>query len=387
MAGGLAQAQPSSAGWAIMGSQAEIALNSGWIFDQRESGVGTFLTNASPTSSGLTFLSTGDATGLYVIGRAVRVIQAAGTVIATVGQSSFAAGVTTVYLNQFSTQSGLSTVATTGVITSVAASPLVVGATGGAVFSGGYTVTPTTGTGSLFAYSAGAAIALGLNPATVGDIRLGNSRGIIFRNALNTADKDLIYADASDVITIGTVGTNAAISGALKLGATPASSGGLRLTYSATAVVGRTSTGGDDVIWPHQTASGTLSTDTSVALAGTYTTLVTLTLGAGTWRVEAGVTLGSTGAAPGPANVKILDNGATIPSGNLATVFFSSANIVGASTVLACSAALSAIITNTTGFTVGLNVVGSTQIKAYAFIPQSTAGSGPATYMNAVKIG
>src|SRR6476660_3491219 len=101
MAGGLPIFQASSEAWPAYGAMASSALNSGWILDERFDGVGGFVTNCSATSSGLTFVSTGDATPFYLIGRTIRVIHAGGTSICTVGQSSASGGVTSVYINRF----------------------------------------------------------------------------------------------------------------------------------------------------------------------------------------------------------------------------------------------------------------------------------------------
>lgn len=125
MAGGLAVTQGSSDAWAEMGAQAERALNLGWVLDQRANGAGGFTCNCSPSSSGLTFTSTGDGTAFYKAGRTFRGIQAAGTVYGEVSGSVFSS-VTTVTIKNVVNSLGLST----GTFTSVALG-LVYESTGG----------------------------------------------------------------------------------------------------------------------------------------------------------------------------------------------------------------------------------------------------------------
>lgn len=125
---GLAIVQASSEAWPENGAQAERALNTGWILDQRVDGAGGFVTNTSPTSSGLTFQSSGDGTtgsgnGLYTVGRPVRVLQSGSSAYAKVSSASVALGVTTVILGNFSTNA--STALSTGAVTSAAVGPML----------------------------------------------------------------------------------------------------------------------------------------------------------------------------------------------------------------------------------------------------------------------
>jgi hypothetical protein len=372
---------------------ASSALNSGWILDERFDGLGGFLTNCSPTSSGLTFISTGDATGFYIIGRALRVIQAAGTAICTVGQSSFAAGITTIYLNQFSTQSGLSTVASTGAITSVAASPIVVGTTNHNTFSGGITVTPSTNTGSVFDFGAGSAASFGTSPSTAGVIRIPNTQYIFARNQANTGNIQIVGANGenpqlgalANVVNIAAGGGIVAQIGLtyMALGATPGSSGLFRLANSAIAIVGKTSTGGDDVIWPHQYSSTTLTAG-DIATSGTnFTTIITKTLAVGTWHITAGMTINSTAGGVTYAVAKITDGTNDLVSSYLTQT----GSLIGASTTAGITIPLSVIVSHTTALAYNLQLASdSTAVKAKAIVPGPLGTTG-ATWFTAVKIG
>src|SRR5512143_3233986 len=99
---GLSIAAASSQAWAAMGSQAEVALNSGWIADQTITSTGGFNTAAAP-STATAFLSSGDGTtcsgnGFWAVGRAAKVVHTGGTAVALVSAASYAAPVTTVTL-------------------------------------------------------------------------------------------------------------------------------------------------------------------------------------------------------------------------------------------------------------------------------------------------
>lgn len=374
MAGGLAQAQASSAAFATMGSQAEVALNSGWAFDQRDN-AGSFLTNASPTSSGGTFISTGDATGFYIIGRAVKVIQAAGTVIGTVGQSSFSGGITSVYLNQFSTAANLSTALSTGAITSAAGSPIYPLSTANNTFGGPYVISSTGGNPN---------VSFGVSASTLDIMGFPNNAGITARNAANTLNAYLLYLDNSDRASVG----DAAVvwlsrtGSAVQIGVTPASSGVLRLPQSAIGIVGRTSTGGNDVIYPMQFQSTTLGADIQSSGVN-FTTIFSKTLGVGTWHVTAGMMVGDTGAAA-YALARITDGVNDYANAEVLLGF-------GGTTAKASAMVLSAIVSHSTALAYQLQLGGaSTTPKAKAISPNSTAAGSTgavATWWTAIKIG
>lgn len=384
MAGGLAITQQSSDGFAEMGAQAERALNTGWILDQRADGAGSFLTNTSPTSSGLTFVSTGDATGFYTIGRALRVIQAAGTVIGTVGQSSASGGITSIYISNFSTASGLSTALSTGAITSAAASPITVGATTNEnIFSGGLAVTPSTGVATGWWFSGLLSyLAVGATPATAGSVRIPNATYLITRNAANSVDFTLIGASTNNQTWIDANANGTLFGGPVSWSSSAASQGFIRLPNSTIAIVGRTSTGGNDTIWPVQFASTTLAADVNLSTTiNTYTNVFSKLLATGTWKITAGVTVSSTGTAIGGISVR-LDNGTdTFGSGNGRIT-------AGATTGGFVSVTVGAIVTHSTGLTYNLavayDIANSTSVKAKALNGFDTTG---ATWFTAEKIG
>lgn len=183
-----------------MGAQAERAVNTGWVLDQRADGAGAFITNNSPTSSGLTIKSTGDATAFYLTGRVLQIVQAAGTALCTVGLSTFSGGITNIFLTQFSTAAGLSTAASTGVITTVSASPMIVGSTNSNFSGGAYWNPSTGGVGSLLSFvGTGPAIAIGDTSATVGTIRIPTLGSLQARNGANNGNGVMIAAAAAGV--------------------------------------------------------------------------------------------------------------------------------------------------------------------------------------------
>src|SRR5438105_1197313 len=102
---GQALAASSSQAWAGMGSQAETALNSGWILDQTITSTGGFNTAAAP-STATAFLSSGDGTtgsgnGFWALGRPTKVVHTGGTAYAQVTAASYGAPVTTVTLGLY----------------------------------------------------------------------------------------------------------------------------------------------------------------------------------------------------------------------------------------------------------------------------------------------
>ena len=144
----LATVQGSSNAYASVPNQYADALGSGWILDQRlATSTGGFVTNTSPTSSGLTFTSSGDGTtgtgtAFYAIGRPVRVLQSGSSAYAKVASASVSLGITTVTLSGFSTN--WSTALSTGAITSAAVAPVFrYFATSGDLIYAGASASPT----------------------------------------------------------------------------------------------------------------------------------------------------------------------------------------------------------------------------------------------------
>lgn len=405
-----------------MGFQAENALMTGWVLDQRVDGAGGFITNTSPTSSGFTFLSTGDATQFYVSGRAVKIVQAAGTAEATVGQSSFAAGITTVYLNQFSTQAGLSTVASSGAITNVAASPIFPRTTDNNTF-GGWLISATTGLsptlvapstvvigGSVIASNVSIGSTAITSVATQGMLR-GVAGGAVYaRSVGDSYNEQLIGQDstAADIVRMGSPGGNIQpvylgngffiISGAsltvgstvsaagspagtIRLGTTPASSGYIRLPNSAIAIVGKTSTGGDDVIYPHQQLTTYLSSDIALSQLNTFITVLSLTLPVGTWLLNGAWMANSTASSNPSLGVRIFDGTASKAAGMIAASFAASTANNG------ISLPISAIVSHTTTLTYSLQVLDSASTQIVAAAQTALAASTNTTYLTAVKIG
>ena len=108
--------------WTNSGSQAERALNSGWILDNYINSTGGYATNAQP-STAVAFLSTGDGTtgsgnSFYALGRTVRVVHTGGTAYGRISASALAGGQTTVTLGTF--YNGGTTSLSTTAITSAA---------------------------------------------------------------------------------------------------------------------------------------------------------------------------------------------------------------------------------------------------------------------------
>lgn len=332
---GPATVQQSSQGFATIPNQYASAFASGWAPDQRldaASATGGFLTNCSPTSSGKTFISTGDATPFYVVGRAAKVVQATGTAVFTVGQSSASGGITSIYINQFSTAAGLSTTLSTGAITSAAASPLVTLSTGNNTFG---SVAATASTGGGFA------------------------------------------AVAPSTLTI--VGSLIVQGPYAAFGTTPGSSGVLRIPNSAIGIVGKTSTGGDDVIYPQQFSSTTLSADTQTSGVN-FTALFSKTLPVGTWFIMGGATVKANNINDW-ATVRI-DDGTNV----FASAFGSSNMIQGGSTGSGATLVCSAIVSHTTALAYQFGLASNSTTLAAQALSQKTGSTG-ATFWTAIKIG
>lgn len=371
MAGGLPIVQASSEAWPEYGAQEARALNTGWILDQRFDGAGGFITNCTPTSSGFTFISTGDATGFYVIGRALRIIQAdPRTTVCTVGQSSFSAGNTRVYISQFSVASGLSTVASTQAITSVAATYAYPQSTGNNTFP--ITVTPST--------ASQPQVSIGFNPA-VTHFGIPNQYYLWGRNTAGGGDVHLIGVNSLDHADIGQSGVTD-IRNQLAIGlslGTPASSGFLRLVASGIAIVGKTSTGGDDIIWPQQFASTTLTADV-ISSGQNGTVVFSKTLSVGTWHITAGIQVASTSVTT-DVIVQLNDGTNTFAS--------ASAPMTGGSTVTpGVFLPLSAVVSHTTALAYRVSLfANSTTARAKAETNCPTISSTAASWFTAVKIG
>lgn len=76
-------------------------------------------------------------------------------------------------------------------------------------------------------------LSIGTTPATSGVLRIPNNTSINSRNAANTSNLNLIFADASNNVNVG-VNAIFNTSGNLSLGATPAASGQLRMVSAGT---------------------------------------------------------------------------------------------------------------------------------------------------------
>lgn len=72
-------------------------------------------------------------------------------------------------------------------------------------------------------------LSIGTNPAAADTIRLPNNSSITARNAANSADKSLIYLNASDLVVIDANSAGVSIPSTLRIGTTPATTGALRL--------------------------------------------------------------------------------------------------------------------------------------------------------------
>jgi hypothetical protein len=356
---GLAVTQQSSAAYAEMGAQAERALNTGWILDQRPDGAGGFITNASPTSSGLTFVSTGDGTPIYIIGRVIRVIQAAQTAVCTVGQSSFSGGITNVFLNQFSTAAGLSTTLSTGAITSAAVGEFFPQSTANNTFGGATILVSTGGNPSL---------ALGFAAASAGSLRIpNNASGLRARNAANTADVPLIDVNGADQIQIAAFGQVSQFGGTI------------RIPNSPQAINGKTSTGGDDIIWPAQFSSTTLATDV-VTSGVNFTNVFSKTLPVGTWWINAGTVI-TTNTINAWAGVRIDDGTNTFGS-----AFGSSNQLQAGTTNSGTSLVCGAIVSHTTALAYNFALASNSTTTTAKAIAPNGASTG-ATWWTALKIG
>lgn len=457
MAGGLAVTQPTSDAWSEMGAQAERALNLGWIPDQRADGAGGFITNISPSSSGLTFISTGDATAYYVTGRTVKVVQAAATLVGTVAYSSVAAGLTSIYLSQIFIAAGLSTSLSTGPITSAAVSPRYPSATDNNTFGGARTVASSSGPYAIAIDSTSVAIPTDGRLRVAGDAIVGNPgvtvnqpgtaikfahsnpnyRGgfgtlsgggqpwmglhvehstqsnilkndgsgarafaLVARDDLNAGTVDMSFSTAAVAgssfdpalaspvglaVRLDIVNSLTTIPFNLKLGTSPASSGVLRIPNSAIAIVSKTSTGGDDIVWPMQFASTTLAASVvPTTLGNTFGIVITKTLAVGTWLISAGITMTDTGAGGQNTMVARLDDGTNVFASQMAPP------VAGGSTTVGESFALTAVVSHTTALAYNLSaaaLTGSTSFKALALTNGQVTGSTGATWFNAVKIG
>lgn len=118
----------SSQGWASVANRWVNVFNGGWIADEIIGSTGGLTAPITPSSSSLQFYSTGDATGFYLPGRPVRVVQGATTLYCETVSSSCSATSTIVTLGKFLNSTGLST----GAITSVSVSPVFPSTGGGA---------------------------------------------------------------------------------------------------------------------------------------------------------------------------------------------------------------------------------------------------------------
>jgi len=333
---GLPSVQASSDAYATIPTQFSTSLNEGWIPDVTIGATGNMVSNTSPTSSGYTISSSGDGTtgsgnGFYAIGRAVRLVQGATKVYGWVGSASFLGGITTISLSTASailssTATAVSAYVAPAITDSVPRFPTWTGPSG-----------------------ADSIVDLALNR----DLIIKNNGTEIGRWLGNTK--------------------------AIQVGSSAASSGFLRLPNSAMAIVGKTSTSGDDIIWPHQATRTPMASDTPGAAA--YATLVTMSLGTGTWLINGAATVGSTAVTPVAGNVRLNDGSTFYASG------FISTGSVGASTATAVTVSLSAIIANSSAFTLTMELGPTTTLTAYAIVPKSTSGAGSGTYLNAVKIG
>lgn len=126
----LAIVQGSSDLWVNAGSQAEAALNLGYLNDQTINSTGGFTSNAGP-STATAFVSTGDQTSYYVPARRLRIVHGGASTDTTyceVASASFAGGQTTVTVRGITSGA---TALSTAAIATVGFSP-VYNTTGGA---------------------------------------------------------------------------------------------------------------------------------------------------------------------------------------------------------------------------------------------------------------
>ena len=217
--------QGSSDLWTNAGSQAERALNLGWIRDQLINSTGGFTTNATP-STAAAFISTGDGTtgsgnSFYALGRRIWVNHGGASTdntYAEISAAALAGGQTTVTIANITNGA---TALSTSAITSAAVGPTYSYSTDGrspfpetlALSSGGPTRPSlhwgsATGAGVYSSSSgivaisiAGATtfqfgstyLAIGATPASAGNIRNSNNALISWRDSANTYDVDIAY--------------------------------------------------------------------------------------------------------------------------------------------------------------------------------------------------
>lgn len=125
-------------------------------------------------------------------------------------------------------------------------------------------------TGKVTIPGGSAALAMSNTPATAGTIRLSNTDAINFRNGANNADLNLIKSDSINRVTIGDASGGGVVlsPSSLSIGATPATTGALRLT-NATGIYQRNAGNSADV--------GLITMDSSNAIVvGDVTNAATL---------------------------------------------------------------------------------------------------------------
>lgn len=118
----LATVQASSDAWVAAGSQAEAALNAGYLNDQTINSSGGYTSNCGPSTASA-FLSTGDQTSYYVAGRRLFVVHGGGNTYGEVLSAAYstATAQTTVTITNITLGA---TALSTASITSVGLSPI-----------------------------------------------------------------------------------------------------------------------------------------------------------------------------------------------------------------------------------------------------------------------
>lgn len=137
--------------------------------------------------------------------------------------------------------------------------------------------------------------AIGTNPASTGAIRIPNNAALVSRNAANTSDLNLIWADGSDVTRLGGAAIQALAASSFSIGATPAATGTIRLPNAASIKQRNAGNTDDDQIWPLQTVSSCITSNPSMTPANTWVDGPSISLGPGTWYVSGQVLLSSSG--------------------------------------------------------------------------------------------
>jgi hypothetical protein len=295
--------QASSEAWPNAGSQAERALNIGFLPDAFLNSTGGETANISP-STATEFTSTGDQTAIYTVGRRLRIIHGSAstdTTYAEVASATFGAGITTVHIRNITSGA---TALSTAAISVVGVSP----------------IWASSGT--------------------------GNFPRIAYHS--------------------------------FAIGSSAASSGLLRLENSTMAIVGKTTNGTDDVIWPLQYGSTSLGSDQSLGSTGAYSPILTKSVSAGAHLVAAHATFNTTGAA---AMVQTrLTDGTNV----YGTAYNAS---VGGSTVTGVTLSMQAVVAQTSPVTYVLDfIAGSTLMRAKAETA-GTIASTAATALIVVKLG